>query len=159
MSPAPVRIVIDSRLDEVRTVRKAISAMAADAPFSTEEWQQVKTCVGEAVNNAIIHAYGRETGHEVAVEIRLEPDRVVCTVADCGRPVPKELWGQQPQLNVSAEEIEKLPEGGMGLYIMHQVMDRVEYESKDGRNVLTLTRFARRNGAGSSPEGRESEGR
>jgi len=146
VSAAPVRIVIDSRLEEVRTVRKAISTMASEVPFSTEEWQQVKTCVAEAVNNAIIHAYGRQAGHEVAVEIRLEKDRVVCTVADRGRAVPKEAFGRKPRLDVSAEEVEKLPEGGMGLYIMHQVMDRIEYESRDGRNVLTLTRFVRKAG-------------
>jgi anti-sigma regulatory factor (Ser/Thr protein kinase) len=35
----------------------------------------------------------------------------------------------------------------MGLYIMHQVMDRVEYASEGGRNVLTLTRLARREAA------------
>jgi serine/threonine-protein kinase RsbW len=145
MNPETVRIVIDSRLDEVRRVRKAVHRMGTDAPFTAEEWQQIKTCVGEAVNNAIIHGYGRQAGHEVEVEIRLEKDRVVCTVADQGRPAPQEAW-KEPRLEVSAEEVEKLPEGGMGLYIMHQVMDRVEYESKDGRNVLTLIKFARRDG-------------
>lgn len=150
MTSAPVRLVIDSRLDEVRTVRKAISAMAAEVPFSAEEWQQVKTCVGEAVNNAIIHAYDKKAGHEVEVEIRLKPGRVVCTVADRGRSVPEEVWGKKPQLDVSSEDVENLPEGGMGLYIMHQIMDRIEYESKGGRNVLTLTKFTRPDGGGIS---------
>jgi anti-sigma regulatory factor (Ser/Thr protein kinase) len=143
MSPGTVRLVIDSRLEEVRRVRKAVHRMGADAPFTAEEWQQVKTCVGEAVNNAIIHAYGREAGHEVEVEIRLETDRVVCTVADRGKPVPAEAH-EKPSLEISPREVEDLPEGGMGLFIIHEVMDRIEYESKEGRNVLIMTKFARR---------------
>jgi anti-sigma regulatory factor (Ser/Thr protein kinase) len=138
-----LRIVIDSRLDEVRRVCKAFSRMAVGSLFTSEEWQQVKTCLNEAVNNAIIHAYGKEAGHEVEVEVRLEPDRVVCTVVDRGRPAPEEAR-EKPRIDISLEEIGELPEGGMGLYIMHEVMDRVEYESKGGRNVLTMIKFARR---------------
>jgi anti-sigma regulatory factor (Ser/Thr protein kinase) len=138
-----LRLVIDSRLEEVRRVRKAVHHMGADAPFTAEEWQQVKTCVGEAVNNAIIHAYGREAGHEVEVEVRIESDRVVCTVADHGRPAPEEAH-EKPRLEISPGEIEDLPEGGMGMFIIHEVMDRIEYESKGGRNVLTMIKFARR---------------
>jgi serine/threonine-protein kinase RsbW len=145
MSGKTLRLAIDSRLEEVRRVRKAVHRMGADAPFTLEEWQQVKTCVDEAVNNAIIHAYGREAGHEVEVEIRIEADRVVCTVADRGRPAPEEAH-EKPSLEVSPDEVEDLPEGGMGIFIIHEVMDRIEYESKDGRNVLTMIKFARRGG-------------
>jgi serine/threonine-protein kinase RsbW len=143
MSPGTVRIVIDSRLEEVRRMRKAVHHMGADAPFTAEEWQQVKTCVDEAVNNAIIHAYGNEPGHEVEVEVRIEADRVVCTIVDRGRPAPDGAH-RKPSLDVSPEKIEELPEGGMGMFIIHEVMDRIEYESKEGRNVLTMTKFARR---------------
>lgn len=142
MSPSSLRATIDSRLEEVCKVREAIARMEC-APFSTEEWHEVESGIGEAVNNAIIHAYGREAGHKVKVEVRIEPDRVVCTVTDHGRPLPPEAR-KKPKLEVVPEKVEELPEGGMGLYIIHQVMDRIEYESKEGRNVLTLVKKARK---------------
>ncbi|WP_051361529.1 ATP-binding protein [Desulfuromonas sp. TF] len=151
MSRKTLRLAIDSRLDEVRRVRKAVSRMADDAPFTTEEWQQVKTCFDEALNNAIIHAYDSEPGHEVEVEARLEQDRVVCIIADRGRPAPEEAR-RKPRLDVSAEEVEDLPEGGMGLYIMCEVMDRIGYESKGGRNVLTMIKFASQQNVASCKE-------
>jgi anti-sigma regulatory factor (Ser/Thr protein kinase) len=138
VSPSSLRATIDSRLEEVCRVRKAIAGMEC-APFSTEEWHQVETGVGEAVNNAIIHAYGREPGHKVEVEVRIEADRVVCSVTDHGRPLPAEAR-KKPKLEVAPDKVEELPEGGMGLYIIHQVMDRIDYESKGGRNVLTLVK-------------------
>lgn len=142
MTPSSLQLTIASRLEEVRRVRKAIAGLADEVPFSPEEWQQVKTGIGEAVNNAIIHAYGRQAGHEVEIEVRIEPDRVVCTVADRGRPLPQEAR-RKPRLDVAPDKVEQLPEGGMGLYIMYEVMDRVEYESRGGRNVLTLTKLVK----------------
>jgi len=37
--------------------------------------------------------------------------------------------------------VENLPEGGMGLSIIHQIMDCVAYETTNGRNKLILTKF------------------
>ena len=135
-------------------MRRALSALVGEGPLSPEEWYQVKLCVAEAVNNAIIHAYGRQRGHPVEVEVELAADQVVCRIADHGKPMPEGLLRQKPRLDYCPKDVAGLPEGGMGLYIMHQVMDRVEYESKNGRNVLTLTRLARRDGDG----GREPRG-
>jgi serine/threonine-protein kinase RsbW len=61
--------------------------------------------------------------------------------------MPEGALRQKPRLDYCPKDVAGLPEGGMGLYIMHQVMDRVEYASEGGRNVLTLTRLARREAA------------
>jgi len=141
-----VRLSIDSNLGEVRRVRRAISALIGAAPLNAEEWYQVKVCIAEAVNNAIIHAYGRKRGHRVKVEVEVQADRVVCRISDSGKPMPEGSLRQTPRLDYCPKDVEALPEGGMGLYIIHQVMDRVEYSSQEGRNVLTLTKLARSQG-------------
>jgi len=138
-----VKLTIDSDLGEVRQIRRALSMLFDEAPLSLEEWYQVKVCIVEAVNNAIIHAYGREKGHSVEVEVERLADRVVCRIVDSGKPIPKDLLQRKPQLDYCPKNVAGLPEGGMGLYIMHQVMDSVEYASEKGHNVLTLTRLAR----------------
>jgi anti-sigma regulatory factor (Ser/Thr protein kinase) len=143
-----IRLTIDSNLAEVRQVRRALSALVDEGPLSPEEWYQVKVCIAEAVNNAIIHAYDRQGGHPVEVEVERLADRVVCRIADFGKAMPEGVLRQKPQLDYCPKDVAGLPEGGMGLYIMHQVMDRVEYASADGRNVLTLTRLACREAAG-----------
>jgi serine/threonine-protein kinase RsbW len=147
MEVRTIRLTIDSNLAEVRQVRRALSALVGEDPLTAEEWYQVKLCIAEAVNNAIIHAYGRQGGRTVEVEVERLADRVVCRIADFGKPMPEGTLRQKPQLDYCPKDISALPEGGMGLYIMHQVMDRVDYESKDGRNVLTLTRLARKEAA------------
>lgn len=157
MEVRTIRLTIDSDLAEVRQVRRALSALVGEGPLSPEEWYQVKLCIAEAVNNAIIHAYGREQGHPVEVEVERLADRVVCRIADFGQPMPEGAWRRKPQLDYCPKDVAGLPEGGMGLYIMHQVMDRVEYASEGGRNVLTLTRLARGDGEARQDE-RESGG-
>jgi serine/threonine-protein kinase RsbW len=147
MEVRTIRVTIDSNLAEVRQVRRALSALVEEGPLSPEEWYQVKVCIVEAVNNAIIHAYGRQGGHPVEVEVELLADRVVCRIADFGKPMSEGAWRQKPRLDYCPKDVAGLPEGGMGLYIMHQVMDRVEYASEGGRNVLALTRLARKEAA------------
>lgn len=147
MEVRTIRLTIDSNLAEVRQVRRALSALVGEGPLTAEEWYQVKVCIAEAVNNAIIHAYGRQGGHPVEVEVERLADRVVCRIADFGRPMPEGAWREKPQLDYCPKDVAGLPEGGMGLYIMHQVMDSVEYASEGGRNVLTLTRLARKEAA------------
>jgi len=148
MEVRTVRLSIDSNLGEVRQLRRALSALVGTAPLSAEEWYQVKVCLAEAVNNAIIHAYGRQRGHRVEVEVEVHADRVVCRVADRGRAMPAGILRQKPRLDYCPQDVAALPEGGMGLYIIHQVMDRVEYDSEQGRNVLTLTKLAQPQGKG-----------
>jgi len=148
MDVQTVRLTIDSDLGEVRQVRRALSSLVGESPLSTEEWYQVKVCIAEAVNNAIIHAYGRQGGNRVEIEVERLADRVVCRIADFGRSMPDGALQQKLRLDYSPEDIPALPEGGMGLYIMHQVMDCVEYASAGGRNELTLTRLARGEKAG-----------
>jgi len=47
-------------------------------------------------------------------------------------------------LDYDPDDLASLPEGGMGLYLLHSLMDHVDYVSRDGRNVLTLERRFRR---------------
>ncbi|MCZ7603337.1 MAG: hypothetical protein M5R37_10725 [Melioribacteraceae bacterium] len=36
------------------------------------------------------------------------------------------------------EDIENLPEGGMGLYIIDQLMDEISYKVLDGVNIFSM---------------------
>jgi anti-sigma regulatory factor (Ser/Thr protein kinase) len=43
-------------------------------------------------------------------------------------------------LDFDPADVEHLPEGGMGLFIIHNVMDRVEYHRHGERNTFSMTR-------------------
>ena len=56
------------------------------------------------------------------------------TFIDSGMPFDP-LKNEDPDMSLSAEERSI---GGLGFFLAKQTMDQVEYEYKDGKNILTL---------------------
>jgi serine/threonine-protein kinase RsbW len=135
--PRSVTIRTESRLENVELVARAVRGLTGAAGVEARECARVELAVAEAMNNAIRHAYRREPGHPVEVVFTLDEDRFTIEVADEGTPMEPR---RAPVLDFDPGDLEHLPEGGMGLFIIHSVMDEVEYRSRDGRNSLLMTR-------------------
>jgi serine/threonine-protein kinase RsbW len=134
-----IEIAIDSRLENVSLVGLAVHRIGEAAGLPSAESHHLELCTVEAVSNAIRHAYGGEQGHTVSVRLRLEPDRIEVRVRDEGRPLPEERrTPRRPDYDPG--NLESIPEGGWGLFLIHQMMDRVEYATDGGANVLVMTK-------------------
>ena len=68
--------------------------------------------------------------------MRLEAESLVVVIVDDSAPFDLSAT-PEADLDASLEEREI---GGLGLFLVHQMMDKVEYERVDGRNVVTLTK-------------------
>lgn len=133
-----IRLRIDSQLEDVFLVGLAVNKICTQIPVNDVVAYQMEVCVVEGVNNAIKHAYKGETGHEVEVLISLTVDRVLFEIRDYGSSMPPSLL-EGRKLEFDPGDYDTLPENGMGLYIMCDLMDEVEYRTEeDGRNVLRM---------------------
>lgn len=132
-----IRLSIDSRLEEVRLLSAVVETLCGAVGLGPDTGGTVVIAVVEALNNAVIHAYGRREGHPVTLTVSLEPERLVFAVEDGG-----ESLGQlrQPSLEFDPDDLSTLPTGGMGLFIIHQTMDEVSYRSDLGLNTLTMVK-------------------
>lgn len=133
-----IKLIIDSDLANVSLIGMAVNKICTQIPLDKIEAYQIETCVVEAVTNVIKHAYKNETGHDAAVSIKLHLDRITFLVCDTGKSMNPE---QPAKLEFDPSDLENLPEGGMGLFIIHQIMDEVTYETIKDRNVLTMTKI------------------
>lgn len=131
-----IRINIDSRLDHVHMVGYAVHGICSQLGLGDIVVYQIELAVVEAVNNAIKHAYGSVAGHPVEIVISVNEKRIQFEICDEG----KALYFLQKKTDLDFDPRNKtsLPEGGMGLHIMEQVMDDVTYFVRDGRNCLVL---------------------
>jgi serine/threonine-protein kinase RsbW len=130
-----IKLLVGSRLANVRLLGLAVQAFCTYLNFGETEAYQVQLAMVEAVTNVIRHAYDGQPGREVEVTVTLQPQCLSFQVKDTGRPLPA--------LNLQALEfdpgdVDHLPEGGMGLVIMHHVMDRVEYCRVGETNILKM---------------------
>lgn len=132
-----VKLSIESRLDHVELLCRAVRALCSTAGVAPRDCAQVELAIAEAVNNVIRHAYHGEPGRTVEVTFVLEPQAFTIEVADDGEPMPDR---PRTTFDFDPTDVENLPEGGMGLFIIGSVMDTVRYASHDGRNTITMSR-------------------
>jgi serine/threonine-protein kinase RsbW len=137
-----IKLIIDSDIKNVFLIRKVINRLCALTPFSSIDVFQIELCVGESVNNAIKHAYGNESGHQVEITFTLYPKQFTLEISDTGRPMDPKYLPQNgaPCLEFNPDDLDNLPEGRMGLAIINEIMDHVAYTTSEGTNKLILTK-------------------
>jgi len=138
MTPRRIKLTIDSNLEEVFLIGLAVNKICSDIPLSELESYQIEMCIVEAVNNAIKHAYGNKSGHDVEIIVEIYIDRITFKVCDYGKIMEQ---GKTFELDYNPNERENLPEGGMGLHIINEIMDKVTYETSGEKNILTMTKL------------------
>lgn len=89
----------------------------------------------EAINNIIEHSYLDKQDECFRLEIIDHDNCIEFILSDTGQQRPDNL---KVSLDFNPDDIENLPEGGMGLFIIEQVMDKTQYERIDGKNHLKL---------------------
>lgn len=95
---------------------------------------QLQLVLEEVVVNVISYAYPGETDKDIFVEIGWNGGCMEITVIDSGIPF-NPLEKEDPDLTLSVEE---RPIGGLGIYLVKQLMTDVHYIRRDGKNILTM---------------------
>jgi len=142
MTCKKIRHIIESDLRNVPLVGGAINQACSMIPLSEEECFQIELCAVEAINNCIIHAYDHQAGHEVEVVLSVYPDRVVLEICDAGTPMEQSALRRKDVSppEIDHDDVQNIPEGGRGLFVMKAIMDSVEYVTEKGKNCLTLVK-------------------
>ena len=90
----------------------------------------------EAVANVILYAYPDGTDGLVDIEAIIRPESVHFVISDTGRPFdPTSV----DEVDIT-QDFEERPTGGLGIYLVRNLMDDIYYERVDGRNLLHLSK-------------------
>ncbi len=103
--------------------------------FSKRDIIMINTALEEVFVNVAKYAY-EDTG-EVEVSLSNDKNRVTFVFRDSGKPF-NPLTKEDPNITAKSEEREV---GGLGIYMVKNIMDETSYEYKDGHNVLTLVKY------------------
>ncbi|MBQ9384145.1 MAG: ATP-binding protein [Ruminiclostridium sp.] len=128
-------LTIEATPENVDTVIEFVDEMLEEYGCGMKEQMAIDVAIDELFANIAHYAYNPETGYAtVRVDVLKDPLSVEVTFIDNGRqydPLAKE----DPDTTLSLEEREI---GGMGIFIVKKSMDAVNYEYKDGKNILTI---------------------
>ena len=88
----------------------------------------------EVLTNVVNYGYTDEKEHQIDVHFRLKVDMIEVEVIDDARPF-NILDVDEP---VTQKSIEEMPIGGLGIPLIKNLMDEVEYHRREGMNRLFL---------------------
>ena len=97
---------------------------------------QMNLAMEEAVVNVMNYAYPADVKGTVDIEAKAGDGWLQFIISDSGTAFDPTAKGEV-DTTLSAEE---RGIGGLGIHLIRQIMDSIEYERKDDRNVLTLTK-------------------
>jgi len=129
---AHAQVEISSDLGELARVRQFVKHVCRelDGPALDEtSTSQVQLAATEAASNIMRHAYRGESGRTIDLLGEILDDRVRFEfVHDGERFTPDD---------VPEPEVDSTTQGGMGLYIMRQILDGVEHSTDDHQRPVT----------------------
>lgn len=129
------QFTIESNLDHVGKVGLGIRDFTTKCGLSQQHVADVELCAVEAINNVIIHACGNRTDKIIEVSLDCTDIELEMRIIDDGVAM-KSL--NKPELQYDPDDLNSLPEGGMGLYLIFTIMDDVSYSSDGQQNILIM---------------------
>ena len=127
-------LVLPCDLQEVPRLNAFVEEVCQEVGFDQEVTAQMKVAVEEAVVNVMKYAYPAGQQRDVTIEAASNDARLKFTIIDCGKPFdPTVQSAADTTLPAKERKI-----GGLGIHIIRQNMDSINYERIDQLNVLTL---------------------
>ena len=134
MTPS-LTLHLQNRIAEVARLVDAVESFGTHAGLSADLTYRLTLSLDEIVSNVIRHGYSDTNDHVVEVRLSVHDGVVTSVIEDDGHPYdPRE--SPEPDLSMPVEE--RGP-GGLGIFLVRQMMDSIDYARRDGRNILTVT--------------------
>ncbi len=127
---------VEATTSRLSDVRRFVSAFASEAGFSVKEVGEIVLAVDEAFTNIIRHAY-TDTHGSIRMEIEVLNHRLTVSLFDTGTPFSPEI-SVRPNVSTMIKEKKK---GGMGVFLIHKMMDKVEYIQHKTKNEVRMVKF------------------
>jgi serine/threonine-protein kinase RsbW len=126
--------VIENKIDELSSLAGKIEDLAKEWELSEDLTMKINLVIEEAVSNIIFYAFKDKGKHKIRISVSLDANNLEIVLKDEGVPF-NPLLQQKPDIDLPAEE---RPVGGLGIFLMAQVMDDMHYTRDKNQNVLML---------------------
>ncbi|HTX18135.1 MAG TPA: ATP-binding protein [Bacteroidota bacterium] len=128
---------IPSQTEKLVLAREFVANAARVFGFAEDDVNNIALAVDEACTNIIKHAYHYATDKEIDIIISMKRPEFEIVIQDAGNhfdptrvPVPD-----------MKEYISHYKRGGLGMYLMKKLMDKVEYTKQPRKNTVRLIKY------------------
>jgi Anti-sigma regulatory factor (Ser/Thr protein kinase) len=128
-------MTVQAKLEHIRTVTDFVNGELEKTPCTEIARVQIDIAIDEIFGNIVRYAYKEEEGDvTVRTEIEGDPPIVSITFIDRGKQYDPR---SAPEPDITSDALSR-PIGGLGVFMVKKIMDNLDYEFRDGCNMLTI---------------------
>ena len=127
-------LVLKNDVRQIKQLSEFVKSVHQRLQLDSSLATNIRLAVEEAVVNVMDYAYPMNTEGEIHITVKANNKRLKYIISDEGVAFnPTEA--AKADTTLSAEE---RPIGGLGILLVRELMDSINYERIDGKNILTL---------------------
>lgn len=128
------KLTLHNDIAETPKINEFMEALAEEATLDPALTCSLNLAIEEAVVNVMNYAYPKDHIGQIKLEAFVNDVRMKFVITDSGEPFDPTTKAE-PDTNAALDD---RPIGGLGIFLVRQIMDTVNYERIDGNNILTL---------------------
>ena len=129
-----LQLIISNELQSVGAAHRALEEFLKARDVPPNVVFSAILAFEEIVTNVIKYSFQDEREHDIQADLRVGPGELVLRVTDDGLAFDP-LGAPPPERKKAFEE---RPVGGLGIHLVRNLAQRIEYRRVDKKNVLTM---------------------
>ena len=127
---------INNQIDELVKLEVFLNELAGEWRLSEPLVFSLNLVLEEALTNINDYGFDDDNEHTIEIYFKKTGDELTISIIDDGHEHDPTLVAD-PDITSSAENRSI---GGLGIFLIKKIMDKVEYQRKENKNYLTLTK-------------------
>ena len=132
--PNPLELTIENDLAQLNVVRDTVDCFASRESLSRDVVFAAKLALEELLTNTISYGYRDQSGQLIEIRMEVRGGQLIIRTVDGGLAFDPGT-AKEPNTKLS---LKNRALGGLGVHLVKNLMDRIEYQHKDGKNHVTL---------------------
>lgn len=128
------KLILTNEIVEINKLAIFVEELGEELNLAPDLVFNLNLVLEEAVSNVILYAYPEEEHQEIVLTANKSDKNLIFVLTDSGKEFnPTQVPDADVTLSAEDRQI-----GGLGIFLIRRIMDKVEYQRIDGKNVLTL---------------------
>jgi len=128
---------LSASTENLSRVRNFVSSQAKKHGFTEDQINDIRLAVDEACTNVIKHAYSYDDTKQFNVDLEFDSTALSIEITDFGIGFNPSKY-EVPNLQ---RRIKQKKRGGMGIFLIQNLMDELTYDSDGDKNVIKMIKY------------------
>ncbi|MCY4016640.1 MAG: ATP-binding protein [Gammaproteobacteria bacterium] len=138
MGETDLSMRVANDLKELAAIAERVDEFCGQLGIGPAVAYQVNLSLDELLTNTINYGYADDAPHEIRIDLRVEAGRLTIRIEDDARQF--DLSASDPEKADTTSSLDERRPGGLGIFLVHEMMDSVNYHWENNRNVVRLSK-------------------